>query len=426
MQFRKLTSQYYGPLYVLSNDANLHPDMEIANAQPYEKPRLFSVNDTVFRFRLGNISRFTVNETIQFSPSEADYHCMEHDSSNCCILRSTYEELFATHEEAELHKFKVNKILEESMVNQEPVYEDFKNRPKVGNTIYDVETRSIRIGKISNIHDWPNGKGCLYHIVDKDDSGKTYHFHSDSPFISFNLMDAVLMAQAPQVKKIFNVGDILYDVGLDRSILKYRVLTVKTMGRMNAYGVTNVDNGTQCIVYSDSQDIWNTLGMAKHHAMKMEFESEVFSDPRSPVMGPAFSRSPSPEPIDRRLRCPSVDFSCYERDFTPSQMMSPVCKRGLVFADDIGKMIPSSAGRELIPDGREPSPLVLPPPAIEAPKPAAGGKPKKARRERKALLEYGKSPIFKQPIDPKRASVKPKRLRYGPCCAKCGAAMDDE
>jgi hypothetical protein len=126
-----------------------------------------------------------------------------------------------------------------------------------------------------------------------------------------------------------------------------------------------------------------------------------------------------------------VDLCCREEDFTQS-VLSPTkippsdlpCKRGLQFADDIGKMIPSS-GNEVVPssdeEDREPTPLELPAPAI-APK------RKRARRERKSLLEYGKSTIFKTPTDAKRVSKKPKRLGHQTYCVKCRKAFasDDE
>ena len=107
----KLTSQYFGPLYILTNDPNLYPDLETVASREWSKPKIFNVNDTIYRYRNGVITPYMVNDTVLFG-NNADYHCMEVGSSTCCILRSTYEELFATHEEASLHMFKENKIVE--------------------------------------------------------------------------------------------------------------------------------------------------------------------------------------------------------------------------------------------------------------------------------------------------------------------------
>lgn len=425
-QFRKLTSQYYGPLYILSSDPNLHPDLDLATSRPWVKPKIFNVNETVYRYYAGVISPYLVNDTVIYG-NDADYHCMEVGSSNCCILRSTYEELFSTYSEASLHAFKVKKILEESAAtNQDLVFDPFGDRKKVGDIIYDVENRSIRTGKITRIYDWVNGKGCMYWISDMGDPRFEYHFHSDSPYICFSLIDAAQMVQNVSTRKIFNVGDIVYDVGMDFSISQYRVLAVKPMGRLIAYGVINVDTCAHSMVYSDNKDIFNTMGMAKHYVMKSEMEEKILKDysPTSPMMGGAFSRSPSPEIGER---CSSIVFECNEKELTPGEFApmldSPKrippselpCKRGLKFADDIGKIITSSGCV------REPTPLELPAPAI-APK------PKRARRERKALLEYGKSSIFKTPKDPKRVPVKTKRLGYHMYCVKCRKAFasDDE
>jgi hypothetical protein len=404
-------------LYILTNDPNLYPDLETVASREWSKPKIFNVNDTIYRYRNGVITPYMVNDTVLFG-NDADYHCMEVGSSTCCILRSTYEELFATHEEASLHMFKVNKIVEESStMNQDPVYEPFADRKKIGDIIYDVEQRSIRTGKISGIYDWPNGSGCMYWISDMSLSDFHYHHHSDSPYISFNLMDAAQMAQNVQTKKIFNVGDIMYDVGMDNSIMRYRVLHVKPHGRLIAYGIIGVDTGSHSMVYSDSKDIFNTMGMAKHYVMKSEFEDKILTDriPQSPTMGAAFSRSPSPSPCD---------LYCNERALSPSDMLtSPQrippsdlpCKRGLQFADDVGRVITSSRV------AREPTPLELPPPAVAS-------KHKKGRRERKALVEYGKSSIFKPPTHTKRVPVPAKRLGYHMYCVKCRKAFtsDDE
>jgi hypothetical protein len=352
------------------------------------------MEQTIYRYVNNTIRTYVVDHVIELSGNQADYHCMEVSTNECCVLRSCYEELFPTMEQATMHAFKVKKIYEEASGNQEPVYVDFVHRKKVGDVIYDVEHGSIRTGTITEVYDWPNGKGCIYNIMDMDQPGVRYRFHSDSPFIAFDLMRAAELTNVTLVKKEFNTDSIVYDVGLDNSISRYRVVSVKPMGRLIAYGILSDESPVQCIIYSDSNDAWGTLGEAKHWVMKRKFEEDTFItyDPRSPCMATAFQRSPSPEPSEGRARCASVDLGCYEDASSPAKFIE-----------------------------RSPTPLQLTEPAI-APK------RKKGRRERKALLEYGKSPIFKSPSKNKRVSMKPRRLGYHMYCVKCRAEIhsDDE
>jgi hypothetical protein len=386
---------------VFSNDPSLFFTLDAARSSSNSKPSIFESEQTIYRYVNNTIKTYVVDHVIELSGNQADYHCMEVSTNECCVLRSSYEELFSTMEQANMHAFKVKKIYEEASGNQEPVYVDFVNRKKAGDVIYDVENGSIRTGTIMEVYDWPNGKGCIYSIDDMDQPGSRYHFHSDSPFIAFDLMTAAEHSNTTHVKKEFNMDSVVYDVGLDNSISRYRVVTVRPMGRLIAYGIISDERPVQCIIYSDSNDVWGTLGEAKHYAMKRKFEEGMFMayDPRSPCMATAFERSPSPEPSEGRARCASVDLGCYEDASSPTKFVR-----------------------------RSPTPLELTEPAIASSAPPVAPKRKKARRERKALLEYGKSPIFKSPADTKRVPLQPKRLGYHMYCVKCRAQLnsDDE